>query len=259
MSYAQRFVVIIVGAASIVPSAAAALCTPGPSSNGEWYATVASNPMNANRAASVNIQTNTLAVLYDGVEDEGAGDFVTQELWYEVNSTGTCSSSSLSCAYWVEVGVGDGGIDCGSVHDQIFWADNRDGGGYNEHCPNVGWSLGSTYTAEVQWAGVSCAWNVFFGGVNLGTSTSNCGGATRGLQAGLESTLGAPVPVRGTLASGGTLENVVSGTLSGFTEEDNNNNVTQSWEKPFFSNDDCPASIQFVSGSGDSETEESLN
>jgi hypothetical protein len=122
----------------------------------------------ADRGARVLLKTDQMS------SDTSNTQLVNHELWYSVTGDGS---------HWVEVGVTDG-----PVHDEVFWGDNRAGGGYHEHYPGVSWQLGSFYEAKVSYAGLRCAWNVYFGGVYLGTSTSNCAGPQRGLAAGIEST-----------------------------------------------------------------------
>jgi hypothetical protein len=109
--------------------------------------------------------------------------FITHEMWYGLSST---------ASYWVEVGFVDGvksGGQSGCANDAVFWADNRNGGGYHEHYPNNSWSYGTWYQLWVAYNGApgGCAWSVNVGSTNLGTSTNNCPlGTTRALEFGIE-------------------------------------------------------------------------
>lgn len=105
-------------------------------------------------------------------------NFVDHELWY---------GTDLGWAHWVEVGFKDGRADSGGcVTDVDFWADQNEYG-YYEHYPNNGWNFTTWYTASITSAG-SCSWNVTLGGLNLGTSTSNCPGSGRAMESGIETT-----------------------------------------------------------------------
>ena len=213
----------------------AAACTPGPDPDGHYYGVIgADNVANeGNRAESAFLYTNNLTTA-------DSSDLVTHEMWYGV--TGDAS-------YWVEVGVMDGGARTScflclsdDVFDAVFWADNRNGGSFNEHFPEVSWEPDQWYQVEVAFAGAACNWNVYFGGVNLGTSTSNCAGSTRAFHAGLEST-----------STSGVAR--VDGRVTSWSVEDNNNNWT-TWSPAFYAN--CPADIQFTSSSHN-ETKEELH
>jgi hypothetical protein len=132
-------------------------------------------PSDANSGARILIQTDILHNTCNIFTHE----FVNHEMWYLTDTSGN---------YWVEVGFKDGatdGIDC--VTQEIFWADSRPGGGYNEHYYSNGWTLGDWYEMQIVNDG-SCSWNVQLGGLNLGDSTANCAGSGRVLQAGLETT-----------------------------------------------------------------------
>jgi hypothetical protein len=183
-----------------------------------WYALIQkSQTSRAEHGAAIAIDTTSLT------SGAPASDFVHHEMWYGV--TGNCS-------YWVEVGVKDGaGFDSANpLHHAVFWADNRaNGGGYHEHYPNIGWSLGAYYQVKVVWVGNN-SWNAYFGGVYLGTSTSNYyGGVQRCLTAGIEATRAAAT-------------DHVGGHMFGWARKARNNVWYQDWDgKIFYS--DCPADI----------------
>jgi hypothetical protein len=225
-------------AGSIARSTDAKACTSGADpKTGHYYAVIeAFNVANvANRGESALIYTDNL-----NNDAEDSSSFVTHEMWYGV--TGDAS-------YWVEVGVLDGAADTpcflclsNDVFKAVFWADNRNGGGFNEHFPNVSWEQDQWYDAEVAFAGSACSWNVVLGGHSLGTSTSNCAGTTRALLAGLEST-----------TTSSTAR--VDGRVKSWSAEDNNNKWT-TWSPVFYAN--CPADIEFTDSSH-SETKEELH
>ncbi len=124
----------------------------------------------ADKGANISIDTTALG-------SETCADFVNHEFWYGTYPGG---------ANWVEVGFKDGTTNAGNcVHRVDFWADRRPDGSYNEHYPNNAWSLNTWYSAEVTNAG-SCTWAVWLGGLQIGTSTSNCPGSGRDLNAGIE-------------------------------------------------------------------------
>jgi hypothetical protein len=121
-------------------------------------------------------------------------DFVTHEMWYGVDGGAT---------HWVEVGFMDGAAtwpNCVTTAD--FWADYTAANGLAEHFPGNGWSFGSTYGAEiVANTTLNCAWDVWLGGLLLGTSTNNCAGSGRLLAAGIESTSQTTGSARGFLTN----------------------------------------------------------
>jgi hypothetical protein len=199
-----------------VARAHASVCVGRPS-NRNWYAVIDKRfTTRADHGAAINVETTTLTSGSPG------STFVNHEMWYGVTS---------SCAYWVEVGVDDGATyGSALMHHAIFWADNRaSGGGYHEHFPAVGWSLGAYYQLKVVWAG-GYSWNVYFGGVYLGTSTNNAyGGNYRCLMAGIE-------------ASGASARDHVGGHMYGWARKDVNNRWYQDWDgKSLWSY--CPADI----------------
>jgi hypothetical protein len=132
----------------------------------------------ADQGLSVNIDTHSVQVV-------SCNDFVDHETWYNTDS-GTSWA-------WVETGVTTGyKVTGGCVTNAIFWADQRNGGGgYHEHFPSVSWSTDVWYTLQIT-KSASCSWAVQFGGVGLGTSNSNCPGATRGAFVGIEATAVSP-------------------------------------------------------------------
>ena len=104
-------------------------------------------------------------------------------MWYGVVGGGS---------YWVEVGVTSGQTPSGCQGGVVFWADNGNGGGYNEHYPGITSSAGNWFNSAVIEQGVgSCSWNVLWflnSWQNIGTSTGNCPGSGRYLSSGIEDT-----------------------------------------------------------------------
>jgi len=185
--------------------------------SGHWYAILWNPSLSDNlagRGAAIDIDTTSLT--------SNASNFVDHEMWYGVVGGG---------GYWVEVGVTDGITSSGNdVNHHVFWADNRDnGGGYHEHYPNVSWQFDAYYQNKIVWSGQSCQWDVYFGGVNLGSSTNNCAGANRYLAAGIEAT------------SASTDEHV-GGFMADWQRKDNSSNWHSDWSGATVSAD-CPADI----------------
>ncbi len=174
---------------SAVCVAAAALTVSVSASATHYYGYINSAPSsNGNDGMLAFITTDTLHSTCNIAEHT----FVNHEMWYDVDQTSQ---------HWVEVGFKDGatnGIDC--VSDIIFWADQRNGGGYNEHHFSNGWTLGDRYEMQITASG-SCAWTVVLGGLNFGTSTANCPGTGRFLLAGIEATNQGVGSVKGFLDS----------------------------------------------------------
>src|SRR5579871_1317780 len=107
------------------------------------------------------------------------GNFVDHEMWYGLNGNGD---------YWVEAGYTDGSATSGACEQKaIFWADNRNGGGYHEYYPGNSWSLDTFYTVYV-YQSASCTWDIYAGNVRIGRSSSNCPGTGRYAGAGIEAT-----------------------------------------------------------------------
>lgn len=135
-------------------------------------------PSNANSGARVAIETDVLST-------ETCSNHVNHEMWYLTSGT--------SSSYWIEVGfkAGDPGAPNAScVTDPTsseFWCDARPNTNsyYNCHFYGYGWNYGNWYLAQIDNIG-SCTWAVSLGGVQLGTSSSNCAGTGRWLQAGIE-------------------------------------------------------------------------
>jgi hypothetical protein len=158
---------------------AGAALTASANASAHYYAGhVASVYGNADDGAFVQLWTNILHSTCTIFTQ----NFVNHEFWYAFGSG----------QYWVEVGFKDGETDGGGswphcTTQDVFWADNRNGGGYNEH--ETGWRLatGGWIDFEVQTAG-SCTWNVSWDDSVIGTSTNNCPLSGRFLQAGIETT-----------------------------------------------------------------------
>ena len=161
---------VLLSAIVAMPTKAAATC----SLSSHCYAIVyAPYVNNAGHGAAADIRTDSLS------SARPATNFVNHEMWYGLNGSGS---------FWVEVGFKSGvTYASGSVYHRLFWADNRNGGGYHEHFPSYGWRIGSWYRLQVSRAG-NCAWNVYVSGTRVGTSTSNCAGGSRDLNVGLEAT-----------------------------------------------------------------------
>jgi hypothetical protein len=202
---------------------------------GHYYAVLESNgPVNADRAVALNINTSQL----DDVNCDFSNGFVTHELWYKMDTR--------SGNYWIEAGFISGDAGGGCQPDADFWADNRpNGGGFNIHYPGNGWSLNTWYTDQIQWAGQACTWNIFLGGLNIGTSTSFCAppGSGRILIAGLEAT---------SLPSGG----IYGGGFSSSWGEQDDNNTWRTWENPFMY---CNETAEIIFTNNKTQTSEALN
>lgn len=233
-------VVVILGLSSTASTKAfAQYCAPrtggycinGPDpSNGHYYAKIEDHegPGPADFGAQDWLYTTAL--------DSGGpyvGNFTNHEMWYNVSGTN---------AYWVEVGVHDGLTGGGGyLPDEVFWADSRNGGGYWEHYyPNISWQLNVAYNVTVETAGW-CAWAVWFGGIQLGVSTSNCPDNTgRILETGIE-----------TLQYGSYV------AAAGHTGAWNMLGTTDTWV-PWFSTclyNNCPMDIEWIDGDTQSEEE----
>jgi hypothetical protein len=136
------------------------------------------NISSAGNGASIVIETAQIST-------ETCSNHVNHEMWY-----GTYGDAFQ---YWIEVGFkagdpGSAGQSC--ITDPTsseFWCDKRNvsNGSYNCHFYNYGWTLGDEYIAQIDNI-ASCTWAVWLGGVQLGTSTSNCAGSTRAIEAGFE-------------------------------------------------------------------------
>lgn len=177
-------------------------------------------------------------------------DFTNHEMWYGLDGGDN---------YWIELGFKDGSNSSGGCEDgtNFFWADNRNGGGYNEH--NTSWVVpwNSWQSLQISAAG-SCTWNVMWtdpssGNFTItGTSTSNCPGSGRTLIAGIESTN----PGAGS----------AQGWLSDWWEENGSGGWSQGWPNDFtcqtsVSLNDCGniSNPQIIWTIFESETEETLN
>jgi hypothetical protein len=217
---------------------ATAALTASVNANAHYYGYVHSATISgpADDGASIIIKTNILHQTCNTFVQ----NFDTHEMWYKTDSSGN---------YWVEVGVYDGegtnSIFNPCENDVIFWADSRPGGGLNVHFYNNGWSFGSYYQAEVTASG-SCSWNVIFGGLALGTSTSNCPGSGRSLYAGIETT---------TQSSGS-----VQGFVTGWQSEDGSGNwSSQGWGTMWMAENNPPSIEQVANSPWGAQTEETLN
>jgi hypothetical protein len=216
-SRSRAMLAAIAAAAGLLSPAPASACQTRPSGS-HWYGvSQKANATGADRGAAATIAATSLATTYPNI--------VTHELWYGVTGSGS---------YWVEVGVIDGYTQAGTIDKRVFWADNRNGGGFHEHISGLGWTLGGYYQAKVVWAGTSCAWDVSFAGTHLGTSTGNCGGSYRYLASGLE-------------ASSATSTDHVGGYSEKWARKDGSSNWHYDWESPVhFAY--CPADINVYSG-----------
>lgn len=137
----------------------------------------------ADNGISCWLQTDSI-----DASDCNFGNIVTHEMWYNMAPLVYGVPN-----YWVEVGVTGGyRADNGGCADHaVFWAQNVPSppspyNGYHEYYPNVSWYLTQEYEVVVQKAWGNCAWDVFFGGVYLGQSQTNCPGTGRSVMAGIE-------------------------------------------------------------------------
>jgi hypothetical protein len=199
--------------------ASAGVCTPP--SGGHYYALFyGTPPAVAVHGASLALYTSSLTTATPD------SHFVDHEMWYGVDG---------DCNNWVEVGVTDGAkFSGGSADRDIFWADNRAGGGYHEHYSSNTWSLNAWYETKVVWAGDD-SWEVYFGALKLGTSTHNHPvGTARCLESGIESVY----------ASAG---DHVGGHMSSWKHKDANDDWNPGWGVTSLLSD-CPADIDIDSG-----------
>jgi hypothetical protein len=199
----------------------------------------------ADDGAFIEIWTN---ILHSTCNPPFTYNFVNHEMWYETISTGVD---------WVEVGFKDGADNSGGCQtNDLFWADQRPNGSYNEHYPGVTLSFGQWMAFEVVTLGPgSCSWSVFLNGFLIGTSTSNCPGSGRLLAAGIEST--------------SQTTGSVKGWLGDWWEDSASNTWTNAWDSAGLCQTEgnpavfvpCPHNsgnpqIEFATGIG---TEEVLN
>ena len=182
----------------------------------------------ADKGASVTIKTDDLIAT--------CAKFVNHEMWYGVVSNGS---------FWVEVGFTSGFVQGGGcTSPTIFWADNRNGGGYHEHYPGNSWSFGTWYQLWIGQGSNTCAWTVNIGSLQLGTSTNNCPGTGRFLSAGIETQSTQSMYL-------------AKGFLSTFLRDDSGGTWRSGWDGPvLFQNN--PPRIQWTDP-GNSGTEEVLN
>jgi hypothetical protein len=177
----------------------------------------------------IDIQTDTL----HSTCNTFTKNFVTHEMWYGMDPHMT---------NWVEVGFLDGADpSAGCQTTVLFWADQRNGGGFHIHYPGNSWSFGDWYSLQISAAG-SCAWNVFAGGAIVGTSTANCPSAGRALEAGIEST--------------SQTTGSAKGYLTAWWEQNGSGNWQQAWDNAYIEWNGQPF-IQWLNNF--TETEEVLN
>jgi len=167
-----RLCAVCVAAAAVTASTNAAAST-------HFYGIIETPDITNNDASDgefMFIKTNVLHCTCNIIDHK----FVDHEMWYLTNPSGPD---------WVEVGFIDGTTvnDLSCVHDEIFWADNRPGGGFNQHFFTNGWTLGDWYAMQIASDG-SCEWSVTLGGVKFGDSTANCPASDRILMGGIEAT-----------------------------------------------------------------------
>jgi hypothetical protein len=182
----------------------------------------------ADRGMAALIATTTL-------NNVDCSNHVSHEIWYGLVP---------GAQFWVEVGFASGISQAGCVDKAVFWADNRNGGGYHEHWTGHSWSLGTTYQPWIGQAGGSCTWSVNFGGINIGTSTNNCPGTGRHLAGGIETTSTASA-------------SQVKGFLAGFLRADVTLTWQSGWDGPVLSQN-SPPFIQWTDSSH-TGSEEVLN
>jgi hypothetical protein len=227
--------VLVIHKLSAVCVAAAALTASANASAQHYYGVLVNwNVGNgdADQGSAVTIDTDVLSTW----DCPNFKNFVNHEMWYDV----------VPGTYWVEVGFKEG-IDYynNCDYDVDFWADKRNGGGYHEHFPGNSWNFDTGYQAVVQQPGQTnnCSWDVWLGGVYLGTSTSNCPGTSRKLAAGLETTAQSNSWARG--------------WLWGWQRLDSSRNWWGGWDGAGGSQNN-PPNIQWANSS-QTETEEVLN
>jgi hypothetical protein len=163
-------VVALFGASIAFPqSALAVTCSP----SAHCYATVRWIGAPQNEGSYLEIYSSCL----NGPNN--TTNFADEELW-----EGTDNSANLS--YWVESGMSYGEINGQARGGPFwFWADNRPGGGYNEHYVGAV-ALNTSYETEIGHAG-SNNWWVWETSSHIGTSTSNPP-YSKSMETGIETT-----------------------------------------------------------------------
>jgi hypothetical protein len=206
------------------PAREAEACDPDPvlqpDGHYHWYAIIqADDVTGAGHGAAVDINTTRLRA------GDPWSDMVNHEMWYAVTGDGQ---------YWVELGFKDGanGTFWWPVDQVFFWADRRNGGGYHEHYPSFTWGLGHYYTLKVVASG-SCSWDVYASGQHMGTSTDNCPGARRALEAGIE-------------ASPAHSDDLAHGYLMDWRKKDGDDHWSNGWPGVYTA-ETCPADIDILS------------
>lgn len=217
---------------------AAAVLTVSSNASADYYAYLSNDYVGsgyADQGSYVQLYTDDLSV------SPVTTQFVTHEMWYGVVDGGQ---------YWVEVGVNYGeqrpsGYDYGAV----FWADNRNGGGYHEHYPGTSWSFDTWQWVYVErTTSTSCSWYVFFSANRLDTSTNNCPGTGRRLVAGIEATTQGHSSTSGAWARG---------WLYAWERKDSSGTWYDGWNGVSLYQD-SPPYIQYTDGTN-TETEEVIN
>lgn len=201
--------------------ASASVCTPLQSPDDHYYALFyGTPPAVAVHGASLALYTSSLT---SATPDT---NFVDHEMWYGVDG---------NCNNWVEVGVTDGMKFSGGPADRdIFWADQRAGGGYHEHYSSSSWSLDAWYETKVVWVGDD-SWDVYFGGLKLGTSTHNHPvGTARCLESGIEAVYA-------------TAGDHAGGHMTSWKHKDANDDWSPGWGVTSLLSD-CPADIDISNG-----------
>jgi len=204
---------------------------------GSFSAQLQAAGVHANGGAAVYLYTSTLELSAQGY---AYGMSATHALWFGMDDNAAPSFEDNSVEVGLFTGPKPGG---GTTPAAVFWSEQK-GSGYFEHFPSVTFAFDTWEPVEVAFSGTSCAWNAYFAGVKLGTSTSNCGPYTHSLQAGIQD-YGDDTPTAH-----------VGGNLSGW-ELENNGRWTLGWPGSILAAV-CPADIEYTDSSH-TETEEKLH
>jgi hypothetical protein len=176
--------------ASGVGSGNTAQAAPGPGNCG----TLSDFSTHCYAAAAQGTRASSLPVYMSGVGADlevdclavanDADEFANWEMWISTNDTDP--NSTADSGYWVEEGY-----TAGTVYDargnyagfQWFWADNRPGGGYNEHF--IQWATAYQYKNVTFTYEGGPNWGVYLGGTLVGQSIDN-GAYAGGTEIGAE-------------------------------------------------------------------------
>jgi hypothetical protein len=162
-------------AVAVAASGAVAIAVGGSSTanaqaaNGHWYSVAGSTSAGIGARSTVYISGNSYAY------DAPTGGFIEQTLW-----------QGSGGGNWTEVGWTQGWQGSRGVY--WYWADQRPGGGYNEHLIGGAGPLYSYHDLDItRSATITSQWVVSIDGSGYGLSTGN-GSAADTAESGLEST-----------------------------------------------------------------------